>query len=219
MLSSTKKEQLCTNTSDTLGWKRKPPPYVDHLDITVNFSNNHVALASLFAPLSLFMPDVTAQYNRLDPHIEEDRRLVLLADFPEDPNVLEHLKLDDWKKAFPRLDRLKRVRLLGGLGMRLMQISRCLHWELRQSVEGYLGFVLQSIVTGAYPITVLTLSSALLAVGIEVQSGDHGRVELTNIDHHQEKGFKVTRFAITDRWGMYREFDDRGNHLRALVTR
>ena len=117
VLSSTLKEQLCTNTSDTLGWKRKPPPYVDHLDITVNFSNNHVALASLFAPLSLFMPDVTVQYNRLRPRIEEDRRLVLLADFPEGPNVLEHLKLDDWKKAFPCLDRLKRVRLLGGLGM------------------------------------------------------------------------------------------------------
>ena len=78
--------------------------------------------------------------------------------------------------------------------------------------------MLQSIVTGAYPITVLTLSSALLAVGIEVQSGDHGRVELTNIDHHQEKGFKVTRFAITDRWGMYREFDDRGNHLHARLS-
>ena len=165
------------------------------------------------------MPDAIVQYDHLDPHIHEGRRLVLLANFPEGPNVLEHLKLDDWKKVSPCLDRLKRVRLLGGLGMRLMQISRCLHWELRQSVEGYLGFVLQSIVTGAYPIAVLTLSSALLAVGIEVQSGDHGRVELTNIDHHQEKGFKVTRFAITDRWGMYREFDECGNHLHARPCR
>ena len=65
-------------------------------------------------------------------------------------------------------------------------------WELRQSVEGYLGFVLQSILTGAYPVTVLTLRSALLAVGIEVQSGDHDRVKLTNLDHHQEKGVKLT---------------------------
>ena len=142
---------------------------------------------------------------------------MLVADFPEDPNVLERLKLDDWKKAFPFLERLERVRLLGGLGMRLMGISRCLHWELRQSVEGHLGFVLQSILTGAYPITVLTLSSALLAIGIEVQSGDHGRVELTNIDLHQKKGFKLTRFAITDRWGMYREFDEDGGQLHARV--
>ena len=67
----------------------------------MNFSNNQVAPASLVAPLSLFMPDVTVQYNRLDPHIEEDRRLVLLANFPEDPNVLEHVKLDDWKKVSP----------------------------------------------------------------------------------------------------------------------
>ena len=75
--------------------------------------------------------------------------------------------------------------------------------------------MLQSIVTGAYPIAVLTLSSALLAVGIEVQSGGDGRVQLTNIDLPQTQGFKVTRFAITDRWGMYRELDDRGNHLHA----
>ena len=66
---------------------------------------------------------------------------MLLANFPEDPNVLEHLKLDDWKKVFPRLDRLNRMRLLGGLGMRLMRLSRCLHWELCQSVEGHLGFL------------------------------------------------------------------------------
>ena len=148
VLSSTQKEQLCTNTSETLGWRRKPPPYVNHLDITAKCSSHHIAPASLCAPLSLFMPDAIVQYDHLDPHIHEDRRLVLLANFPEDPNVLEHLKLDDWKKVSPYLGRLKRVRLLGGLGMRLMQNSSCLHWELRQSVEGYLGFVLQSIVTG-----------------------------------------------------------------------
>ena len=157
----------------------------------------------------------------MDPHDQEDRRLLLLADFPENPNVLEHLQLDDWKKEFPFLDQLKKVRLLGGRGMRLMGISRCLHWELRQSVEGYLGFVLQSIVTGTYPIEILTLRSALLAVGIEVKPRDHGwpgdgaRLGLTNIDMHQEKGFKVNRFAITDRWGMYREFDEDGGQLHA----
>ena len=219
VLSSTQKEQLCTNTSDTVGWKRKPPPYVDHLDITVNFSSHHVAPASLFAPLSLFMPDAIVQYDHLDPHIHEDRRLVLLANFPEDPNVLEHLKLDDWKKVFPYLDRLKRARLLGGLGMRHMKISRCLHWKLRQSVEAYLGFVFQSIVSGTYRVKALTLRYALLAIGIEVQAGGDGCVQLTNIDHHEDKGFKLSRLAITDRWGMYREFDIDGNHLHARPCR
>ena len=103
---------------------------------------------------------------------------MLVADCPESPNVLDHLKLDDWKKEFPFLDRLKRERLSGGLGMRVMGISRCLHWDLRQSVEGYLGVVLQSILTGAHSITVLTLRYALIAAGIEVQSGDTGRVQL-----------------------------------------
>ena len=71
--------------------------------------------------------------------------------------------------------------------------------------------------SGAPPVKVLTLKSALLAVGIEVQSGGDGCVQLTNIDLHQEKGFKVTRFAITDRWGMYREFDEDGGQLHARV--
>ena len=127
MMHNTAKEQLCTNASETLGWRRRPPPYVDHLDITVNYSYKNVAPPCLFPPLSLFMTDAFVHYNRLAPHDEEARRLVLVADSPENPNVLEHLKLDDWKKVFPLLDRLKSVRLLGGLGMRRTGISRCLH--------------------------------------------------------------------------------------------
>ena len=113
------------------------------------------------------------------------------------------------------MGRLERVRLIGGLGLRLTGLSRCLHWELRQSVEGHIGFVLQSILTGAYPVSVLSLSSTLLAIGIEIQYGDHGHAKLTNIDMHQKKGFKLTRFAITDRWGMYRDFDEDGGQLHA----
>ena len=116
MLSHTTKEQLCTNASETLGWKHRPLPYVGHVDITVTYSFCIVAPPRLFPPLSLFMPDASMHYNRLDPHAEEDRRLVLVADCPKNPNVLEHLKVDDWKLEFPCLDRVKRVRLLGGLG-------------------------------------------------------------------------------------------------------
>lgn len=50
------KEQLCSNASSTRGWKRQPPPYVDHVDMIVEYSNKVVSLPSLFAPLSLFMP-------------------------------------------------------------------------------------------------------------------------------------------------------------------
>ena len=124
MLHNTAKEQLCTNASETLGWRRRPPPYVDHLDITVNYSHKSVAPPCLCPPLSLFMPDTIVHYNRLDPHAEEDRRLVLVADFPEDPNVLERLELDDWEQTSPFLDRSTRVRLFCGLGMPNMGNSR-----------------------------------------------------------------------------------------------
>ena len=40
---------------------------------------------------------------------------------------------------------------------------------------------------------------------------------VTDIDQHAEKGFQASRLAITDRWGMYREFDERGTHLHARV--
>ena len=100
MCSNTMKEQLCTNASETPGWKRRPPPYVDHVDITIPYCNHYVSPPCLFPPLSLLLPDATLEYNSLDPHVQEDRQLLLLADFPENPNVLEHLQLDDWKKAF-----------------------------------------------------------------------------------------------------------------------
>ena len=77
----------------------------------------------------------------------------------------------------------------------------------------------QSIVSGTYPVEALTLISALLAIGIEVQAGGDGCVQLTGIDLHEKKGFKLTRLAITDRWGMYREFDEEGCQLHARACR
>ena len=38
-----------------------------------------------------------------------------------------------------------------------------------------------------------------------------------NIDMHTTKGFQASRLAITDRWGMYREFDESGMRLHARV--
>ena len=40
---------------------------------------------------------------------------------------------------------------------------------------------------------------------------------VTDIDKHTEKGFQASRLAITDRWGMYREFDESGTQLHARV--
>ena len=66
------------------------------------------------------------------------------------------------------MDPVKKASLLGGLGMQSIGVTRILHWELRQSVEAYLGFVLQSILTGTYRCELLTLETALLTIGIEI---------------------------------------------------
>ena len=86
------------------------------------------------------------------------------------------------------LDLLKTVRLLGGLGVRIMGITHTLRWELRQSVEADLGCVLQSILSRALPICVLPLRSDLRTIGIEVRPGGNGCVMLTDIDLHKDKG-------------------------------
>ncbi len=131
------------------------------------------------------MPDTIVDYDSLEPHAEEDVRLVLQAELPDNANMLDQLKLENWQAEFPFLDPVKRVRLLGGLGMRIMGVTRILHWEVRQRVEGFLGFVLQSILTGTYPRKELSLRAALLAIGIEVQSGGAATLQLTDIDLHK----------------------------------
>ena len=42
-------------------------------------------------------------------------------------------------------------------------------------------------------------------------------MQVTNTDAHAEKGFRASRCAITDRWGMYREFNDAGDRLHARI--
>ena len=63
----------------------------------------------------------------------------------------------------------------------------------------------------------LLFSDVLLAIGIRVQGGGFSSMVVTDIDKHTEKGFQASRLAITDRWGMYREFDESGTQLHARV--
>ena len=72
-----------------------------------------VAPPTLFPPLSLFMLPKDINYESLDPHAEEDVRLVVHAQVQFDEDMLPKLKLSQWTDAFPHLDALKRVRLLG----------------------------------------------------------------------------------------------------------
>ena len=143
-----KKEQLCSNASSTRGWKRNPPPYIDHFDVWVEYSNKVVAMPSLFPLLSPFGKATSIDCSRGDLQVEEDVLLRVHAMLPSDADIVPLLKITEWKSLFPSLDPLKWMRLLGRLGMRIMGITHFLHWELRQSVEAYFGFVLQSFALG-----------------------------------------------------------------------
>ena len=217
VISNIQKEQLCTNASILLGWRRGPPPYVDHFDVTAAYSNTFVAPPSLFPPLSLLHQNDTLPVDAESLQVLEDVQLVAPAFLPEDPDILPLLKVAEWNELYPALDNLKKLRLIGGLGKRIMGLDRLLHWELRQSLEGYLGFVLHCIVSGECSMTALLLSDALLAIGIRVQGKGCSSMMVTDIDKHAEKGFQASRLAITDRWGMYREFNGSGTHLHARV--
>ena len=42
-------------------------------------------------------------------------------------------------------------------------------------------------------------------------------MRVTNTDAHADKGFRLARCAITDRWGNHREFNDVGDRLLARI--
>ena len=217
MFTQIRKEQLCTNASVTLGWRRPPPPFVDHVNITVEYSYYVVAPPSLFPPLSLLLKPSEVLYEDEEPHASEDVFLKIRAMMPNDPSMLPLMRMPSWKQLCPQLEMMKRIRLLGGLGKRVMGLDRILHCELRQSVEAYLGFVLLGIISESYPVQELSFSEMLLTIGMVVQPGGLASMTVTDTDAHADKGFRPSRCAITDRWGIYREFNDNGDVLHARI--
>ena len=109
--------------------------------------------------------------------------------------------------------------------MRVMGIATCLHWELRHKLEGYVGSLLMCIVMQSLPVQTLNLRAALSAAGVVPQErSQHAQLEdglkVTCVDDHDTKGFMLSRFAITDRWGMFREVhtSERGDRLSDRAT-
>ena len=209
----------CSNASDLPGWKKPPPPYIRYFDVSIPYDSDGVASPSIFPPLSVFHPHVDIvldpHVSGQDPQVYEDASLFLRARLPEDLDILQHMHLTEWKDLFDwaNLDSLEKIRLLGGLAKRLLSLDMILHWELRQSVEAYLGHVLHAIALGTYNVPQFYISDAFRAIGIQILPGDDadesvGALKFTELDHHVAKGFRIDRFAITDRWGKCREFDD-----------
>ena len=107
----------------------------------------------------------------------------------------------------------------------MLGLDDVLHWELRQSLEAYMGFVLLVALSDNLPAdTQLKITDLLITVGISVYriAPAEGIMELRIPEyskHHQnwhlECGLAVNRLCITDRWGKYREFDDTGTRLIA----
>ena len=77
-----------------------------------------------------------------------------------------------------------------------MGLDRVLHCELRQSVEAYLGFVLLGIISGNFPVIEISFSEALLAIGMVVQPGGLGSMQVTDTDAHADK--RIPGFQVRD---------------------
>ena len=126
-------------------------------------------------------------------------RLVVRAGPLEDADVLGLVHLEEWK---PSLDPLKKVRLLGGLAMRTRKPPQLLYWELQQSVEAHLGFVLQSVLADTLPVRELPLSLALLTIGIDVElAGDHP-LDLPAV---QFSSFRLSQLSVFDLHFLHRK--------------
>ena len=117
-----------------------------------------------------------------------------MLDFRRDVDILPHMHLTEWKDLFDwaNLDSLKKIRLLGGLAKRLLSLDLILHWELRQSVEAYLGHVLHAIALGTYNVQEFYISDAFRAIGIQIIAADDadesvGTLKFTVLDHHVAK--------------------------------
>ena len=219
-ISSMHKEMLCSNASVELGWRRPPPAYIDHFDVTIDYDHDAVSFPSILPPMSVFHPPKHMAYpptHGLQMH--EDVHLLLAARLQDDPDILPLMHLGHWRHLFntTNLDALKKGRLLGGRAKRLLSLDTLLHWELRQSVEAYLGHVMQAIAHDTHRVPQFRVSDALRTLGIEL-TGAHDSEPYrasTEPDQHQTRGFRPDRLGITDRWGKYREFDERGEKLHA----
>ena len=114
------KEQLCSNAFSTRGCSRIPPPYVDLPGVTVAYSNHIVAHPSIFPQLSVFWKPPSIDCETGDLQVQEDVHVRVHALMPADDDAVKLQNMSEWETLFPALDRLKRTRLLGRLGTRIL---------------------------------------------------------------------------------------------------
>ena len=87
--------------------------------------------------------------------------------------------------------------------MRGLTCSRVLHPNLRQCVEAYIGCVLQSVLTRAWEAGTVRPTDMPLAIVMPCLSDRVGTIWRGDNAAHDE-AFRLPRFAVTGRWGMYR---------------
>ena len=101
--------------------------------------------------------------------------------------------------------------------MRITGVSQFVHSELLQSLEAWSGHVLLSLLSGPKPIEELKLSTMLHCIGIKLRyDGVLGLVGAGYTNKHISNGIDWSRLALTDRNGMFREFDKAGNLIARL---
>ena len=232
VIMNIEKEQLCTNAETLAGWQRPGPPYVDHFDVVLPFLTKYASPPLVVPPLSVFGAQrrVSLQKRGSARLNQELKCVVLQAVVEHDASVLTHLRKiqtpEAWICSLSRFDALKRYRLLGGFGKRMLGLDQVLHWELRQSLEAHLGFLLLVALHGNLPSQseMFTIRDLLICAGIAVSDpvSPEEYQALRFAEHtghhqsqHQKLGLALNRLCITDRWGKYREFDAGGNVLIA----
>ncbi len=104
---------------------------------------------------------------------------------------------------------IKMHRIVGGRAKRILKLDKILHWQLGQSMEGYLGYVITATKT-MFPQEHIDPLGLLKRVGISFTPAPPGALMSESPfsfvtpaqDHMCQKGFATAYFGVTVRWGM-----------------
>ena len=178
---SASREQFCNiNAVDTV-WEPPRPPYADHFDIMVPCDLKYVARLPAIAPLSIVCPCVAiSREGKAEQQLQVNDRCHIVMLCPLlDRNVWHQLlaeKIINWRLSrrtdveCTQDDIWKLVRQIGARAKALLGLDSILHWQLRQSVEGYLGHVIYSLYRMELPAEAMCTGRTLcLAAGVSFE--------------------------------------------------
>ena len=236
VFASISKEQLCmVNEKAFSGWEPPRPPFADHFDIVMQCRAENVALLPLFPPLSILYPQVSIfkQTTTAVPSLQIlDKHHVQVQCAAMDRNVYAQLlvkeiinhRMKRCPSDYLTQDALwKLMRQLGARAKTVLRLDDILHWQLRQSVEGYLGHMLYSMHKMKLEYLNMCMGEQLcLAAGISFRAAFITKdppswTFADSIGDKQLVEFDGRFLGLTDRWGYQRELDETGQFIIAKM--